>query len=433
MKRSLLISLFFLYLSSVSAAGLLWPDGIEPGDPSICEAPSGARCWWVDVSAPEGGNGNYGAPYNSFEQVESLIQGSDIVYVRGTFAMTNNNDVTNKMTLNLNSPARGGTAQYPTTIKSWRGSSRAIFDGNAVTDGILRVSSNSGVRFQNIEIRNFGDRGIIIGDAVTYAEFVSIVAHDGAVTPSSGIGGAVVLYAQDSVHTFIVRNSLFYETTLRSPGYSSNTGALSLISEMSALDGSTFTVYNNVFHDNYIGVRHKHAGNIHMNAYNNTFYNNDQSFHLRTLSADIYNNTIYNDRIAAFLYTDNMNANHEYTFRYNTVYNTDWLVNAFPDQGGYVANIHIERNIVIDPSGGQGTIHLGSEDWNWGANDISGWTMNDNIFYFTPSTRDVIYSPAPTKPSTKFHEYENYSWRHNINFCEPYFHQQCNKRLHASC
>ena len=42
--------------------------------------------------------------------------------------------------------------------------------------------------------------------------------------------------------------------------------------------GSTVTVHDNVFHDNHVALRHKHAGQVHMDAYNNLFVDNAVGF-----------------------------------------------------------------------------------------------------------------------------------------------------------
>ena len=115
------------------------------------------------------------------------------------------------MSLNFYTNAASGTANDPTTLKSWRGSARAVFSSNR-TSAQLRMTRTGGVRIQNIEITNFGDVGISVDETVSYAELINIVSRDGRVTQSSGIGGGVRFYMQDTLHTFIIRNSLFENT-----------------------------------------------------------------------------------------------------------------------------------------------------------------------------------------------------------------------------
>ena len=395
-SQTLPMLLLFMVASflPVSAAtmGLLWPTGIEPGDPAVSEAPAGKRSWWVDAAAPAGGNGSFASPFNSFETVEASVRGGDFVYVRGTFDMATNSP-THQMSLNFYRAQASGTASAPTTLKSWRGSPRAVFNSNR-TDAQLRASNNGGIRFQNIEIKNFGDQGIVIGDGVLFADMVNIVAHDGQVTSGSGVGGGLVMYAEDSLHIFTVRNCLLYDTAGPNPG--NNTGAFSLISEPTASLGSTVTVRDNYFHDNYVSIRHKHAGRVHMEAYNNRIEDCSIGFYLRMWTSEVHHNLFVRNKAGMKLETDGMNANHDYRVHHNTFYDTDFLVTAMPDQGGFVATLHIESNIFMDPSGGQGVIHLGAEEWNWGSNDITSWTMANNVFYFTPADRFFLYSPPPT-------------------------------------
>ncbi|MES2935672.1 MAG: hypothetical protein V4805_19540 [Pseudomonadota bacterium] len=376
--------------------GLLWPNGIEPGDPSVCEAPTGKKCWWVNAAAATNGSGTFASPYNHFKELEQAVRGGDFVYVKGTFDMATNS-ATHQMTLNFYTANASGTPAAPTTLKSWRGSPRAVFSANR-TSAQLRMSNNGGIRMQNLEITNFGDQGIVVDDFVTYADFVNIVAHDGKVTQSSGVGGGLVIHAQDGLHTFIVRNSLFYLTADSNPD--NNSGALTLISELAALPGSTFTAYGNVFHDNHVALRHKHASVVHMNAYNNLFEDNAVAFYLRLFSSDIHHNIMVRNQEGMRLETDGMRADHDYIVRNNTFYDTGFLVSARPDTGGFVANMHIENNIFMDPSGGSGVLKIGADDWT-GPNDLSGWSMKNNVFFYTPSNRAFLYAPWPPTVNNK--------------------------------
>lgn len=375
------------------APGLLWPDGIEPGDPSVGEAPPGHRNWWVDAAAPSGGDGTYAAPLNSFEVVEDSVRGGDFIYVRGTFDMAANTP-THRMTLNFYRAQASGTPSAPTTLKSWRGSPRAIFRAQR-TDAQLRARSNGGLRYQNIEIQNFGDQGIVIDDDVAYAEFINIVADDGQVTATSGVGGGLVLYARDGQQkTFIVRNSLFQHTAGPAPG--GNNGALSIISEPSLQPGSTFTVRDCVFRDNHVGLRHKHAGRIHMEAFNNRFEANAIGVYLRTWSSELHHNLFLRNQLGLQIETAAMQAPHDYVVHHNTFYDNDWLVSITPDYGEFTAALHLNDNLYVDPSGGLGVIHSGQMEWNWGTNDLSSWTLARNLFFFTPASRYFLYSAPPT-------------------------------------
>ena len=38
-----------------------------------------------------------------------------------------------------------------------------------------------------------------------------------------------------------------------------------------------------------------------------------------------------------------------------------------PDQAGFVANLHLEDHLFLDPTPGDGVIRIGSGDWNWGS------------------------------------------------------------------
>ncbi len=385
------------YKEKRAVPGLLWADGIEPGDPAVGEAPAGKRNWWVDADAPAGGNGSFASPFNSFEVVEASVSGGDFIYVRGTFDMAVNAP-TRQMTLNFYRAQASGTPQAPTTLKSWRGSPRAVFVSRR-TSAQLRARANGGVRYQNIELRNFGDRGIVIDDAVTHAEFVSVLVHDGEVTAGSGIGGGIVMYAADSLHRFTVRHCEIHDTADANPG--NNTGAFSVISEPGAHAGSLLVVRDCFFHDNHIAVRHKHAGRVHMEAFNNRFEDNEVAFYLRMWTSEVRHNLFVRNGTAAQLDSDNMNADHAYHIHHNTFYETDWVASAMPDQGGFVADLRIEDNVYVDPTSADGVIRIGTGGWNWGSNDITGWTMARNVFSYAPGTRYFFHSAPPTAELSK--------------------------------
>jgi hypothetical protein len=372
--------------------GLLWADGIEPGDPSVGEAPVGKRNWWVDADAATGGDGSFAAPFNHFGEVETLVGGGDFVYVRGTFDMAQNSS-TRQMTLNFYRSQASGTPEAPTTLKSWKGSPRAVFVSRR-TSAQLRARASGGVRYQNIELRNFGDQGIVIGEAVTHAEFVSVLVHDGEVTAGSGIGGAIVMYAADSLHRFMARHCEIHDTADANPG--NNSGAFSVISEPGAHEGSRLVVRDCLFHDNHIAVRHKHAGRVHMEAFNNRFEDNTIAFYLRMWTSEVRHNLFLRNGTAVQLDSDNMNADHAYHIHHNTFYETDWIASAMPDQGGFVADLRIEDNVYVDPTPEEGVIRIGAGGWNWGSNDLSGWTMARNIFSYAPGTRYFFHSAPPT-------------------------------------
>lgn len=334
--------------------------------------------------------------------LEQNVRGGDFVYVRGTFDMATDSP-SHKMSLNFYTNAASGTANDPTTLKSWRGSARAVFSSNR-TSAQLRMTRTGGVRIQNIEITNFGDVGISVDETVSYAELINIVSRDGRVTQSSGIGGGVRFYMQDTLHTFIIRNSLFENTSAPSET-GGNVGALSIISEPSAQAGSNIKVYNNIFRGNHVAVRHKHAGRVHMEAYNNLIENNSMGFYLRTWSGDIHHNIIINNGTGLVLENENAHANHDYTIRYNTFYNNNYFLHAYPDwdENAFRTSINVQNNIFVASATGLGVFYIGAWDWNWGRLDrsLATWTMNNNIFYYQTATRKFLYSPPPTPEYTK--------------------------------
>ena len=382
-------------VSSVGATtGLIWPNGIEPGDPSQCEAPTNKRCWWVDASATSGGNGDFLSPYNSFEMLEQNVRGGDFVYLRGIFDMAKNS-IAHQMTLNIHTLEASGTAANPTTLKSWRGSPRAVFASNG-TRAQVRMRNNGGMRLQNLELSGFQEQGIVVDSGVSYAEFVNVIVHDGTAPERSGVDGGLVIAVQDSFHRMIVRNSLFYNIG----GAEAGAGALSILGDPAAIAGSSVSIYNSVFHNNQVAINHKSSGQVHVEAYNNRIENNTFGFNLRSWSGDIHHNIIVGNKIAVGVENAGLTTNHDYTIQYNTFYNNDYYLQAGPDWDNnlFHSSVHTQNNIVVASAQSLGIYYLGSLDWNWGNVDRSlpSWTMNNNLFYFPADMRSFLYSPAPT-------------------------------------
>jgi len=184
------LALFIAATPTITAAGLLYPDGIEPGDSSVGEAPTGNRNWYVDSAAPDGGDGSYLHPYNSFEKVvgwsspdtsyhPGLLRGGDVLYVKGTFLGSKNAEGTHNTVILLARAAQGGTADKPTIIKSWRGKPRAVFEGEFARQDMIRVYGSEAaffgaIKIQNLEVTHAKSRGINISECVSNAELVGL-------------------------------------------------------------------------------------------------------------------------------------------------------------------------------------------------------------------------------------------------------------------
>ncbi|MCB0346489.1 MAG: hypothetical protein KDD66_15325 [Bdellovibrionales bacterium] len=358
---------FILFLPAASKAqGLLFPDGIEPGSASQCEAPAGSTCYWVDSDAPGGGNGSYNSPYNSFEEVAGWQTGAnyhagqlrsgDYLYVRGYFDANNHDESSHSMRIHLGRGYQGGTPTAPTVIKSWRGNPRAVFDGRHWLNDMIKVSAlsddhNRGVLIQNIELKRSAGRAIDIGTYVRYADVASVVIRDGIGDSYSGEGGAILFRAQTTLHDFKIRNSLLYGNQVSAGPNINNIGAVSILSSTSALPGSRVVVKHSVIHDETTAIRHKHSGTVQTFAHNNEIYNVERAFYLRSHENYINDNLIYNAGDVFFTETENQTGQIKANIHDNRVFNSSKLLNPGYGSSSHPTTVELYNNIFLNVGG----------------------------------------------------------------------------------
>lgn len=345
---------------------LLFPDGVEPGSASSCEAPAGSRCWWVDSEASGGGDGSYQNPFNSFETVAGwqtgstyhpgLIRSGDYLYVRGYFDANNHDESSHSMRIHLARGYQGGSVQYPTVIKSWRGHPRAVFDGRHWLNDLVRIRAlsddhNHGVLVQNIEIKRAGGRGMDIGTYVRYADVAGVVIRDGIGDSYSGEGGAILFRMQSTFHDFKIRNSLLYNNKVDSGSNLNNLGAVSILASTSAAPGSRVVVKHSIIHDEKTAVRHKHSGSVQTFVHNNEIYNVERGFYMRSHENFANNNLIYNAGDVFYLEPENQTDQIKAQLYNNRIFNSARLLN--PGYGGaaYPTTVELHDNIFANVGG----------------------------------------------------------------------------------
>lgn len=373
---------------------LLFADGVEPGDPAECEAANG-RCWYVDAQAAGGGDGSFSAPFNSFEAVvgymegedykPGLLQGGDHLYVRGTFRGP---------VIHIARGPQAGTPDNPTVIKSWRGTSRAVFDGEHSRSDLITVRALSdapvrGVLIRNIEVKNAAGRGIFIGENVEKAIVEGVVVHDGIGDGFSGVGGGVSLTMVSQLHDFTVRNSLFINNRVNPEGGENNIGGLSILSEPEAKNGSIVRVFDNTFRAEHIAVRHKHSGNIRMHARGNLITDSEVGFYVRAFESEIESNQLINVGTAFMLVAENQNGNTLARIRGNDVLESEVLLDTGFDGTGFQRRIEFVDNYYSSTLPVDGIIRLGryaSNEFNTGF-----WNSSGNTFAFDPAASTFLY------------------------------------------
>lgn len=417
--KAIFIALIFLALFGMAgrsfadgfAPGLLYKDGIEPGDPSVCEAPAGSRCWWVDADAPAGGNGSYASPYNSFETVVGYtnpatasyvagqISDGDYLYVKGTFSMASYDEIRHKTTIAFGRPSQLGSVSNPTVIKSWRGTARAVFDGEYVRRDLISVNSNAlvadaAVKIQNVEVTRADGRGIAILENINSAEVINVVVHH---TRGNGDGtlGGIYFRMNEGTPQYVLRNSLIYSNDQNPLGGWTNRGGISILSEGSVGDGSTITIHDNEIYNEMNAIRHKHSGNITFEAYNNLIHDSFSGFYLRAYYSNlIHHNVIYNVNFGVLSVAENQQGDSNAEIYHNTFYNSLVTVNTGTDITSYARNINFHDNISYYPGTTDGMIHLGR--WNSNPFDINGWASANNIFYSaSPGTTFLYHQGTP--------------------------------------
>lgn len=403
------------------SVGLEFPDGIEPGDPSVCEAPSGQRCWWVDADAPEGGDGSYASPFNSFETVvgytdwstpggayvQGRIQGGDVLYLRGRFRASLHDEVRNNLTIEMIRASQGGTREQPTTIKSWLGSPRAIFDGEYVRlpnrgaddlgpSDLIIIRQSGGIRIQNIEVTRARSRGILISEGVAWAEVSNVVVHDTLGDNFIGTGGGILFSMVDTLHDFVLHHSVFHSNWQmyeRGTG-DENVGGVGILSESGASDGSVIELHHNVIYDEVRAIRHKHNGNVLMRAHDNLIYDSMTAFYMRSFFNEVHHNVIL-DVEEAFNSAEQQSAqgNAETWIFHNTVVGARSFLVASGDDDRYARVLHVHDNVLTSSESVEPAIDLGR--WNNENVSIAGWSFGNNLyFYALPDSTFLYHRPA---------------------------------------
>ena len=392
--------------SSPFAPGLSITNGVEPACP--CEAHSGNRCWYIDANADSvGAVGTINHPFNCFTNVvgyldtissyhQGLLHGGDFLYIKGTF----------KGSLNINGMRNQNIAMYranqgdsgnPTVIKTWPGNARAVFDGEFLMSDMLYITNALGVKIQNVEVTRCNTRGIYIAENVKFADVNNVVVHHCQGDGISGLGGGIMFVLTSGTHNFSLHNSLFYCNMQNLIGGNNNIGGVSILSESTATANSIINIYNNVIHGEVNGIRHKHSGNMYMNAFNNLIYNCSQGFLLRAYKMNaIYNNILLNDTLAFGCDAENQQGDFTANIYNNTIINSLHCLNtgSGSGRGNYKRTIAFYNNIYYSPASSN-VLSLGR--WSNEVFDIAGWSSSFNDFYCIDSSVFLYYPPNLSK------------------------------------
>jgi hypothetical protein len=266
-------------------AGLLWADGVEPADSSLHELQGGNRIWYVDFDAGANGDGSSGSPFNT---LATLNNGAASGYAPGDhWWLTGTADRTNvNHRILVTDPDVLGSTTNPLVIRSWKGQSRVVFNGNYthVTCATVQMDGadqpNKGVVIINIESqRSYQSCGIYVGEDsggnIGFVRIISCYAHHNYALnggPNDTYGGIRVC-ATDITCDIEVRNCEVHDNNRASEGgsvqESNNIGGISLLSEIGG-EGSAVKFYSNRIYNECHAIRHKHCGRVLFESYWNS-------------------------------------------------------------------------------------------------------------------------------------------------------------------
>lgn len=392
-------------------AGLVYADGVEPGDPSVCGAGAGNSCRYVDANAADGGDGSFDRPYNSFEAVvgyrhsngnyvAGLLQGGDHLYITGEFkGSLHVADGVKSMRLVIGRGVQGGTIANPTVIKSYPGRSRAVFDAefhdwsvSEETPGVIDISALSSEKLesivvQNIEVKNAKGVGVSIKENVVHVELAGLVVHDTAIITGASSSGGVYFRMTDSLHDYILRNSYIYSNHRNESGVgfyqqaNNNIGGVNVLNQSGALDGSKVTIYGNIIQDEINAIRHKHSGGIITEVYSNLIYDSIVALYIRGYKNNLlHHNLIIDADVALYAEAENLTGDMVVRYYNNTAVDVGAMVNTGNSTTQYRRELNIHDNIFSGDRG-ESVLVLGFNTTD--VYNISDWSSHHNLYDYT--------------------------------------------------
>ncbi len=400
------------------SAGLLFgPEGIEPGRPDACEAAPSSRCYWVDAAAPDGGDGSFASPYNSFEAVvgyrttnnayvTGVLRGGDHLYLKGEFDMNEHVENGGKtIRLFIGDPAQGGTATNPTVIKTYKGEPRSVFNGRhrqvASMDtepaGLIHIRTSfsrqiENIVFQNIEIKNAVGLGMSFTDGVASAEVVSVVISDTSLRDGDSSRGGVHFKFDRGRPQFVVRNSFFTRNYLAEGGNaglfrgtSNNIGGVNILLASDMQPGAKITVRDNIFLDEFYAIRHKKYGNVETEIFGNMIANAKVGYFIRGQANNFHHNILQDVDLGVYLEAENQHGDMQANIMNNTFVDGQRLIDSgFENTSGRARLANVFNNIFSSQRE-RFPIAL-SKDPSDDDYDISQFTGHHNLFNIAGST-----------------------------------------------
>ncbi len=372
--------------------GLLWRTGNAPAPSTPLQA--GNRAWYVDAAAPDGGDGSVTRPFNSFEAVcgwtgprgtggGGLLRGGDHLYLTGEFKASVQPDPaqfqTKNMTIILWGNASGTPAQ-PTLITTWPGRPRAVLNGEHLLLDLIQLRWATGVRIDGLEVKNAAARGIQIAEYTAWAEVVNCEVHHTKGDGIMGVGGGINFTMTSGTlgHDYTIRNCLFYANHQDQVGGDGNVGGISILSEDRARSGSIIRIFDNIVFDEKKAIRHKHSGNIRMEAHHNLIHSSQTGFYLRAFyDNQIHHNLVLDCTEGFMLEKENLKGDFSATIHHNTLVGCTGGMIYTHDSMPYHMRCGFTDNLFANSEATE-VLVLGR--WTSSLYDIADWSSARNLY-----------------------------------------------------
>jgi hypothetical protein len=411
--------------------GLLWADGVEPVSSTIYPLASGKRIWHVDLDAAVNGDGSELTPLNNFTDLIGHFDGvnyhigtlgfvgGDQIWITGTATAAKHSLGVTDMRIDMRRDTQLGTSAEPTVIRSWKGMSRAKFDGEFLAAlGIYcdaQTNSDNGLVLLNMEgTRNINDSNhdtsapFALDDYISFGRVVSCWSHHNEAlasppdpsSPSQAYTGIQTRCANGlrdiAVHNCKVHdNNTSDGTSIRT---SNNIGEISLLSQASADPLSVVEFYLNEISDGNYAVRHKQSGDSIFRSYNNIIHDCNVGHYTRNAGVnDIHHNIVYDCALADLeLEAENQAQKRTINYYNNTVSRCARLITTGNATEVLQNELSVDNNIYWNVSRTEEVLTLGQ--FASKAYDTTDTSSENNIF--VTGDESVFWRLNDTQQST---------------------------------
>lgn len=363
-----------------SLVGLRIADGVEPTDSKIYPLAAGKRIWYFDLDAVVDGNGDEATPANNFTTIvgtwdgtnytQGLMSGGDHLWITGTALGSNHVQGVHDLFCYLKRDNQLGTEKEPTVIRSWKGRSRAIFDGEYLYNvGVKCEGSSSttgGAVMFNMEATRVNGIAFNMSSYVPYGTIDSCWGHHNFADAAGGAStySSILVINKLGTKKVVVRHCLSHDnnttdgTTVQVQN--NNIGGISAESNSTATPDSTVTFeYNRVFNEGY-ALRHKHSGAGKFISRFNILSDSIIGQYVRNAgSNDIHHNVVYNMTIGdTTLVAENQSVVRLTNYYNNTVVNCPGMIGTSHTEV-FQDTLNIDNNIYYNPSNVGSVISIG--------------------------------------------------------------------------